>query len=55
MKKILVVGASGKLYRDQQGTADTFTYNYWSSPVGIIDEETKVDLIKFHKKIFLKK
>lgn len=36
----LVVGASGKLYRDQQGTADTFTYNYWSSPVGIIDEET---------------
>jgi len=34
----LVVGASGKLYRDQQGTADTFTYNYWSSPVGITDE-----------------
>jgi hypothetical protein len=36
----LVVGASGKIERDQQGTADTFTYNYWSSPVGIIDEET---------------
>lgn len=35
----LVVGASGKLYRDQQGTADTFTYNYWSSPVGITDQE----------------
>ncbi|MEZ4796593.1 MAG: choice-of-anchor D domain-containing protein [Flavobacteriaceae bacterium] len=34
----LVVGASGKLYRDQQGTADTYTYNYWSSPVGIDDE-----------------
>jgi hypothetical protein len=36
----LVVGASGKLYRDQQGTADTYTYNYWSSPVGITDQET---------------
>jgi len=35
----LVVGASGKLYRDQQGTADTYTYNYWSSPVGITDQE----------------
>lgn len=23
----------GKIERDQQGTADTFTYNYWSSPV----------------------
>ena len=34
----LVVGASGKLYRDQQGTADTYTYNYWSSPVGITDQ-----------------
>ncbi len=36
----LVVGTSGKLYRDQQGTADTYTYNYWSSPVGITDQET---------------
>ena len=33
----LVVGASGKLERDQQGTADTYTYNYWSSPVGTTD------------------
>jgi len=30
----LVVGASGVLERDQQGTKDLFTYNYWSSPVG---------------------
>jgi hypothetical protein len=36
----LVVGTSGKIERDQQGTADTYTYNYWSSPVGIDDEET---------------
>lgn len=36
----LVVGASGKLYRDQQGTGDTYTYNYWSSPVGVTDQET---------------
>ena len=33
----LVVGVSGKLERDQQGTADTYTYNYWSSPVGTTD------------------
>ncbi|WP_081820730.1 LamG-like jellyroll fold domain-containing protein [Sediminibacter sp. Hel_I_10] len=26
--------SAGKIERDQQGTADTYTYNYWSSPVG---------------------
>ena len=26
--------STGTLEKDQQGTADTFTYNYWSSPVG---------------------
>jgi len=31
---VLNVGSNGDLERDQQGTADTFTYNYWSSPVG---------------------
>ncbi|WCO00588.1 choice-of-anchor D domain-containing protein [Psychroserpens ponticola] len=36
----LVVASSGRLERDQQGTADTFTYNYWSSPVGQTDMET---------------
>jgi hypothetical protein len=30
----LDVTSSGSLERDQQGTADTYTYNYWSSPVG---------------------
>jgi hypothetical protein len=36
----LIVGSTGRLERDQQGTADTFTYNYWSSPVGQTDMET---------------
>ena len=27
--------SSGRIERDQQGTADTYTYNYWSSPVGV--------------------
>jgi len=30
----LDVTSSGRLDRDQQGSADAFTYNYWSSPVG---------------------
>jgi hypothetical protein len=29
----LNVISNGKIERDQQGTSDTFTYNYWSSPV----------------------
>ncbi|MEQ3655059.1 MAG: LamG-like jellyroll fold domain-containing protein [Dokdonia sp.] len=29
--------SSGSLERDQQGTADTYTYNYWSSPVSTIN------------------
>ena len=36
----LLVGAAGALERDQQGTADTFTYNYWSAPVGMTDIAT---------------
>ncbi|NRA91453.1 MAG: T9SS type A sorting domain-containing protein, partial [Psychroserpens sp.] len=36
----LVVASSGRLERDQQGTTDTYTYNYWSSPVGETDMET---------------
>ena len=31
-----VIGG-GELERDQQGTADTYTYNYWSAPVGETD------------------
>ena len=29
----LEVAYNGKIERDQQGTADKYTYNYWSSPV----------------------
>ncbi|WP_179019014.1 LamG-like jellyroll fold domain-containing protein [Winogradskyella forsetii] len=32
---ILDATSIGKIECDQQGTADTFTYNYWSSPVKI--------------------
>ncbi len=32
--------STGTLEKDQQGTADTFTYNYWSSPVGRINNST---------------
>lgn len=31
----LDVTSAGTLERDQQGTRDFYTYNYWSSPVGI--------------------
>jgi hypothetical protein len=31
----LAVTSAGKIERDQQGTADVHTYNYWSSPVGV--------------------
>jgi hypothetical protein len=31
----LDVTSSGLLEKDQQGTADRYTYNYWSSPVGV--------------------
>ncbi len=34
----LDVAPSGILERDQQGTADMYTYNYWSSPVSAIIE-----------------
>ncbi|MCB0448160.1 MAG: choice-of-anchor D domain-containing protein, partial [Gelidibacter sp.] len=34
------VTSSGTLEKDQQGTADKFTYNYWSSPVGISNTTT---------------
>ena len=32
---ILEPTSKGKIERDQQGTADMYTYNYWSSPVKI--------------------
>ncbi|MEO1031012.1 MAG: choice-of-anchor D domain-containing protein [Bacteroidota bacterium] len=36
----LLVATNGELERDQQGTADTYTYNIWSSPVGATDTAT---------------
>lgn len=33
-ESILDVDSSGYVERDQQGTQNSFTYNYWSSPVG---------------------
>ncbi|NNC49866.1 MAG: DNRLRE domain-containing protein [Flaviramulus sp.] len=32
--------SSGTLEKDQQGTADTYTYNYWSMPVGVSNNTT---------------
>ncbi|NNC49867.1 MAG: T9SS type A sorting domain-containing protein [Flaviramulus sp.] len=32
--------SSGSLEKDQQGTADTYTYNYWSMPVGVTNNST---------------
>ncbi len=37
---ILDVNSSGKLQKDQQGTRDLYTYNYWSSPVGLSNTTT---------------
>lgn len=34
------MNSSGKLQIDQQGTADLYTYNFWSSPVGISNTTT---------------
>ncbi|MBF4982898.1 choice-of-anchor D domain-containing protein, partial [Nonlabens mediterrranea] len=36
----LVATSAGRLERDQQGTADKFNYNYWSSPVSRISNTT---------------
>ncbi|MCK0109378.1 choice-of-anchor D domain-containing protein [Flavobacteriaceae bacterium S0825] len=32
--------SSGTLERDQQGTADLYTYNYWAAPVGVSNATT---------------
>ncbi len=36
----LDVTSAGTLERDQQGTKDLYTYNYWSSPVGVSNTTT---------------
>jgi hypothetical protein len=32
--------SKGRIEIDQQGTADNFTYNYWSSPVGVVSNNS---------------
>ncbi len=36
----LVASSAGHIERDQQGTADKYNYNYWSSPVSRINNTT---------------
>ena len=36
----LDVTSSGTLEKDQQGTADLYTYNYWAAPVGVSNTTT---------------
>ncbi|AOW21000.1 hypothetical protein LPB138_10060 [Urechidicola croceus] len=36
-RSILDTSSAGMLERDQQGTANSFTYNYWSAPVSAIN------------------
>ncbi len=42
-RSVLAVGANGSLERDQQGTSDLYTYNYWSSPVGAVNSTATND------------
>ena len=42
-RSVLTVGANGSLERDQQGTSDLYTYNYWSSPVGVTNNSATND------------
>ena len=37
---VLDASSAGTLERDQQGTADLYTYNYWSTPVGATNATT---------------
>ncbi len=39
----LVTSASGKILRRQEGNADSYWYNYWSSPVGSVGATTLSD------------
>lgn len=39
----LVISSAGYIERDQQGTADTYNYNYWSSPVSRISNSSNND------------
>ena len=48
---ILDVSSSGKLERDQQGTKDLHTYNYWSSPVGLSNTSSNNNSFKLSDNI----
>ncbi|MEM6718304.1 MAG: LamG-like jellyroll fold domain-containing protein [Bacteroidota bacterium] len=39
----IVAGTNGRLERDQQGTKNRFTYNYWSSPVHSTNPNAAID------------
>ncbi len=43
--------SSGTLERDQQGTKDLYTYNYWSSPVGLSNATTNNNAYMFSDNI----
>lgn len=47
----LDIKSSGSLERDQQGTKDLYTYNYWSSPVGLINTSTNNTAFSFSNNI----
>ncbi|WP_248722593.1 LamG-like jellyroll fold domain-containing protein [Seonamhaeicola sp. ML3] len=45
-ESVLEPTSEGTLERDQQGTSDTYTYNYWSSPVGVSNSSTNNNAYK---------
>ncbi|WP_167917938.1 LamG-like jellyroll fold domain-containing protein [Tamlana crocina] len=44
--------SSGKIERDQQGTKDFYTYNYWSSPVGVSNTSSNNNSYKMTDNVF---
>ncbi|MBU2938824.1 choice-of-anchor D domain-containing protein [Lacinutrix sp. C3R15] len=48
----LAVTSAGSLEKDQQGTQDYFTYNYWSSPVGVSNTTSNNNSYTLNNNIF---
>ena len=48
----LAVTSAGTLEKDQQGTQDYFTYNYWSSPVGVSNTSSNNNSYTLNNNIF---
>ncbi|QRM89975.1 choice-of-anchor D domain-containing protein [Lacinutrix sp. WUR7] len=48
----LNVTSAGTLEKDQQGTEDYFTYNYWSSPVGVSNTTSNNNSYTLNDNIF---